>query len=279
MLCLQTSPHNVGLIMFCLERDFAARQIVGTRKRQEDYYAFSEFVDDPNIGSGVLLVLADGMGGHFGGSLASRRATQVFVETFRREHGGLVARMRSALNKANESLVAPDDGIVPDDDPAVTFMGTTLVAIALFEGALRWISVGDSPAFLFRNGDLRRLNDDHSFRPVIEEEVAAGNLSVHEALVHPDRHTLRSALTGYPMDLIDCPEEGIRVEEGDIILCATDGIFSLDEPGMVDVLKGYTGATASGLVMELLEVIEKKQHRFQDNTTVAVMTADAFLKP
>lgn len=264
--------------MFCLERDFAARQIVGTRKRQEDYYAFSEFVDDPTMGSGVLLVLADGMGGHFGGSLASRRATQVFVESFRRGRGELAGRMRPALNKANESLVAPDDGNVLDDDPAVTFMGTTLVAMSLFDGILRWISVGDSPAFLFRKGELRRLNDDHSFRPVIEEEVAAGKLSLHEALVHPDRHTLRSALTGYPMDLVDCPEEGVEMEKGDIVVCATDGIFSLDEPRIVDVLSRYTGTTASGLVMDLLEVIEKKQHRFQDNTTVAVISADAFLK-
>ena len=265
--------------MFCLEKDFAARQIVGTRKRQEDYYSFAEFVEDPDVGDGVLLVVADGMGGHFGGSLASRRASQVFLETFRRDKGEITDRMRSALNKANESLVAPDDGhLADDDDPAITFMGTTLVAIGVFGGELFWISVGDSPAYLFREGDLVRLNEDHSFRPVIEEEVAAGRITLHEALVHPDRNTLRSALTGYPMDLIDCPEKPMALEEGDLVLCATDGLFSLDETKLIKILEGRNGKTAAAVVSDVLSAIDRKQARFQDNTTAAVITADAFLK-
>ncbi len=265
--------------MFCLEKDFAARQIVGTRKRQEDYYAFAEFAEDPDLGDGVLLVVADGMGGHFGGSLASRRASQVFMESFRRQNGGIPDRMRSALNKANESLVAPDDGfLADDDDPAVTFMGTTLVAVGVFGGELSWISVGDSPAYLFRDGDLIRLNEDHSFRPVIEEDVAAGRITLHEALVHPDRNTLRSALTGYPMDLIDCPEKPMSLQAGDLVLCATDGLFSLDEPKLVKILERGDGKTAATLVSDVLSAIDRKQARFQDNTTAAVIAADAFLK-
>ncbi|MEM0896176.1 MAG: protein phosphatase 2C domain-containing protein [Verrucomicrobiota bacterium] len=264
--------------MFCLEKDFAARQIVGTRKRQEDYYSFAEFVEDEELGSGVLLVIADGMGGHFGGSLASRRSTQVFLETFRRESGSVRQRMRVGLEKANDSLVAPDDGeLLDEDDPAVTFMGTTLLAMGIFDGGLHWISVGDSPAYLLRNGNFERLNEDHSFRPVIEKEVDEGRITVQEALVHPDRNTLRSALTGYPMELIDSPETPTKLQEGDVVLCATDGLFSLEESAVAEVLENHTGRTAAVMVSELLRVIEAKQHRFQDNTTAAVLFADAFL--
>ncbi|MEM9478553.1 MAG: protein phosphatase 2C domain-containing protein [Verrucomicrobiota bacterium] len=264
--------------MFCLEKDFAARQIIGTRKRQEDYYAFAEFVDDEELGTGVLLVIADGMGGHFGGSLASRRSTQVFMENFRRDGGSIRERMRTSLEKANDSLVAPDDGVLLDeDDPAVTFMGTTLLAMGVFEGALHWISVGDSPAYLLRDGKLERLNEDHSFRPVIEAEVEQGRITVQEALVHPDRNTLRSALTGYPMDLIDCPEEPRKLREGDLVLCATDGLFSLEETKVAEVLEANSGLTAASTVASLLKAIEAKQHRFQDNTTAAVFLAEAFL--
>ena len=104
-------------------------------------------------------------------------------------------------------------------------MGTTLVAAYLSEAGIAWISVGDSPLWLFRGRQLMRLNEDHSLRQMKREGArVSGNM-------------LMSAVTGEPIPIVDCRPDPIEVRKGDLILLASDGVLTLSEPEIVSVLR------------------------------------------
>ena len=163
------------------EQDFAARQYKGRRDNQEDYYAFAdaaEMSDDPL--QKLLLVVGDGLGAHAGGSVASYLAVNAFVRAFHEQPGDAGWRLRTALDTANETL-----GYITDRMPSVAPpMGTTMLSVLISTKEVQWISVGDSPLFLYRRGNLTRLNADHSLTPLLEERVADGSFAVPAEGVH-----------------------------------------------------------------------------------------------
>ena len=215
----------------------------GARPYQEDSWAVRTLADDA-----VLAVLADGMGGHVGGATASRLAV-----------GGLIAAMESgrspaeALDAANRAI-----GMAAARDPALEGMGSTLVAAVVSGAEVHWISVGDSPLFLVSGGRLERLNADHSMVPQIEALVARGIISAEEAAQQPGRHTLREAVMGQPLTLID---EGRRpLAPGDRLLVCSDGVMTLDS---ADIVRA-ANKPAQSLVDAVLAVGAPRQ----DNVTV-----------
>jgi serine/threonine protein phosphatase PrpC len=182
----------------------------GSRAYQEDSWALRR------LGDGALLaVLADGMGGHAGGAVASRLVVGAFLMAI--ERGGSLG---DALNSANAAV-----GEAARRDPALENMGTTLVAVVAQDDEVRWISVGDSPLYRATRGQLERLNADHSMVPQIEALAERGIITAEEAARHPGRHTLREAVMGNPLTLIDEGRRGL--EPGDRLLVCSDGIETL----------------------------------------------------
>src|SRR4051794_29491952 len=98
------------------EKDFAGRQCLGSRRGQEDAYAFSEL---PN-GEGIVVVVADGMGGHSAGEFASEMALKNFVAAFHNAQGQVASRLEEALRGANQAIAAEFER-----DPRYEGMGTT----------------------------------------------------------------------------------------------------------------------------------------------------------
>jgi len=215
----------------------------GARPYQEDSWALRALADDT-----VLAVLADGMGGHVGGATASRLAVGGFVMAI--ESGRSLAE---ALDAANQAI-----GTAVSRDPKLESMGATLVGVVVSTAEVRWISVGDSPMFLLSNGRLERLNADHSMVPQIEALVARGIITAEEAAQHPGRHTLREAVMGHPLTLID---EGRRaIAPGDRLLVCSDGVLTLEDADIV----GAANESAQGLIDAVLAVGAPRQ----DNVTV-----------
>ena len=137
-------------------------------------------------------------------------------------------------------------------------MGSTLVAVMAKGDAVMWISVGDSPLYLVQDGGLERLNADHSMAPQIAELVARGVISAAEAEHHPGRHTLREAVMGERLTLID---QGSRaLDPGGRLLVCSDGILSLGDARIV--------ANAARPVQELIEAVLAVGAPAQDNVTV-----------
>ncbi|MGC9419081.1 MAG: PP2C family protein-serine/threonine phosphatase [Rhodovulum sp.] len=241
----------------------------GRREHQED-----AIIADFTIGGEIgLAVLGDGMGGHAAGDVASRIVvTEVFSELklqsddpdrFVRYAPGL---LRAAAREAN--------GCIADhvrSHAETGGMGTTLVALAVARDRLFWVSVGDSPLFLFRDGQLHQINEDHSLAPQIDGMVRMGLLSAEEARSHPDRNCLTSALTGAEIGQIDCPDRPLDLAVGDIIVAASDGLTFIERDRIRAILSEYRRRTSAEIANALFSELEALGDPDQDNVCFTVI--------
>jgi len=247
-----------------LDGRFAARQIPGKREYQEDDYGL---LDGRDLGldgrEHSMLLVADGMGGHVGGATASGLLSKTFVEVYLQTSGSIVDRLRDCLEAANKALA---DAIA--ENPKLDSMGSTLVAAVVSSEGLHWISVGDSPLWLFRKGQLERLNADHSMAPVLADLVAKGDMTEEEAARDPRRHSLRSAVMGDDIHLIDASAQPVAVEKGDRLLLASDGLLTLSEQEIAAILQKTQDAPLEDSAAALIQAVEAAEHPHQDNTTI-----------
>lgn len=247
------------------EKDFATRQSRGARSLQEDAYAFSEIADAAGRMEGLLVVVADGMGGHNAGERASDLALKSFIAAFHATGGALGKRMRKALTAANEAIAAE-----LRREPDCEGMGTTLLAAAITPTGIEWVSVGDSPLYLWSGATLTRLNADHSLRPVLNEMAERGEISGSGPGQHVSGNILRAALTGDEIALIDQSRGPVKFEQGDLVLAATDGIHTLNDHEIA-ANRGQPAASASVLAGNVLRAVLDVQNPKQDNTTIAIV--------
>jgi len=231
--------------------------IIGDRANQEDSWLAA-----PIDGASILMAVADGMGGHAAGEQASRIAIDAFAAAFAASRGGAPQRLEAALYEANQAIGHAAA------DPALDGMGCTFVAACLEAGRLTWVSVGDSPLWLWRRGRLRRLNEDHSMRAILAEDVLKGRISPRQAAADPQRNTLFSVLMGDAIGRIDLPVEGIAVQEGDVVLLASDGLLTLGEKDIAGMIGRQAADTESQLVRALLDGVAAAAQPRQDNCTV-----------
>jgi len=253
--------------LLCEGRDFAGRQSQGARESQEDSYGVvprSEFVDAP---PDLFLVVADGMGGHAAGALASSLAVQTFAETFLESQAECDAgRLWDCLEAANHRIARE----LAARGSEISGMGTTLLAVLLRGQSVRWISVGDSPLYRLRDGICERLNAIHSKKVDLAREVQAGRITAEQARNDPARHTLTSALIGGPIYEVDDPQPEDLIG-GDVLLAATDGIESLTPGEIAEIVLEKHEQDAAAMATALINAVEAKQKPKQDNTTLVVI--------
>jgi len=248
--------------------EHATRASKGARSYQEDAVAIRCEPADPGDGRAerMIAVLADGMGGHAGGAFASSTACEAFVRAYQAAPGDAPARLEEALQCANRAIA----GSV-EDNPALDGMGCTLVGTDFGPAGLQWVSVGDSPLFLVRGGRIAVLNADHSLAPEIDRLAAAGKMSWEDARSDPRRHYLRSAVTGAEIELIDRSVAPVALTAGDIVILASDGIQTLSQRAILDVVKGHAEGGPDAVARALLAAIGAVGEPHQDNATVIVV--------
>ena len=241
--------------------DIAWDQIQGRRRTQQDCA-----VCVPMGVARHLLVLADGMGGHAAGDVASSVAVTSFCGAF--EAPGMPdepsERLMAALAAANYAI---HDRVAAE--PELAGMGTTLVAAVVEGRELRWASVGDSPLWLVRGGEIRRLNANHSVAGELAEQVAAGVMTAAEAATAPGRAMLYSALLGEDLDLVDIPETPERLEPGDVVMIASDGVETCGPDELIGIV-GSGDEAAAELVGRIIAAVEDHEIDYQDNATLIV---------
>lgn len=252
-----------------LERRFAARQMPGGREYQEDDFGLIER-GEAATDDGEVLVLADGMGGHVSGDTASSLVVKTIVETYPGADGPVIDRLRVCLTSANDALAE-----AVDESPELKGMGSTVVAAVISQDGLDWISVGDSPLWLFRDGRLRRLNADHSMAPVLASLVATGRMTEEQAATDSNRHALRSALMGDEIHLVDVSSQPVAVRKSDLVILASDGLMTLEDDDVARILKDRQDATLDDAAGALIHAVEEAGHLYQDNTTVLLYAPEA----
>lgn len=269
------------------------------RSRNEDSFGIVE--DD-----GVLVV-ADGMGGHRGGSVASRMAVESVLDAFRRANGdyegalrrdqadrlrgGTTEPMRSIshdLESEDTPAVSDCEGVFPysaglallrlavrqaavaiysasRSDPELGGMGTTLTAALLDGGRVHVAHAGDSRCYLWRDGVLRQLTDDHSW---IAEQVRAGAISEKEAKQSRFRHVITRSI-GFERHA-DLEVRSAEVRPGDRLLLCSDGLYGLVADEDLNELMSGPPET---LPARLIEVANERGGDDNITAIVAVVTS------
>jgi protein phosphatase len=248
----------------------AIRASQGARSYQEDAAAVWQ---PPDVDAGaaeptrLLAILADGMGGHAGGAIASDAVCTSFEAQYIEQQGSPRHRLKAALNAANGAIAA-----LVAAQPQLRGMGSTLLGVAFHDGHASWVSVGDSPLYLYRRGEMARLNEDHSMAPVLDKLVAAGRLTAVEAEYDPRRHMLRSAVVGEDLDLVDLAQSPWALQDGDVVVLASDGIHSLADVEIARVIAACRNEGADATAEALIAAVKDARVPHQDNTTVIVVT-------
>jgi len=211
-------------------------------------------------GLDTLLVVCDGMGGHAAGQMASRIAltslTSVLAEDG--DEGPDLDRLKRACKQANTAVFE-----AARDNPEWSGMGSTLVVAAIGNGEVGVLNVGDSPAYLFRNGEARLISQDHSWPA---EQVRLGVIKPEEAATHPLKHRLTRAIGVW--ETIQSFTDKIKVEEGDAIVLCSDGVdtagVSVEEMGALLLKDGDLERGARRVIDRCREL------GAPDNVTLAV---------
>ena len=164
-----------------------------------------------------LLALADGMGGHAAGEVASKVVIASLAPLDDDEPGDdLLAQLRDAVTNGNAAIAE-----LVSQDPDLDGMGTTLTAVLFAGTRLGLVHVGDSRAYLLRNGQFSQITRDDSF---VNELLEQGRITPEEAAVHPQRSLLLKALTGHEVE----PSLTIReARAGDRYLICSDGLSGM----------------------------------------------------
>jgi len=189
-----------------------------------------------------LLVVADGMGGHAAGDLASRVVVAAFVPLDENPPGAdLIAPLRRAMDAGNDAIAD-----LVAEDPELDGMGTTATAM-LFDGPRMGLAhIGDSRAYLYRNGVLHQLSHDDTF---VQSLVDDGRITEDEAAHHPQRNLLLRALNGSE------PEPMLVVREisvGDRFLICSDGLSGVvSAEAIADTLAGPETDRVADTLIEL----------------------------
>ncbi len=268
--------HEDCALSITLASAMAATQ--GARRYQEDTALFWDDrgacgqLDDPKLEipplarGEVLAVLGDGMGGHVGGATASRLAADSFLSAFLGSGAEPSDRLLRALEAANRALAEKIAA-----RPMFNGMGTTLIGAFVRDASLSWVSVGDSALFLWRRGELARLNEDHSMAPEIDKLAEAGKISAEAAAQDPRRHYLRAAVTGDEIEMIDLAMKPLRLAAGDVVLLASDGIHTLDDAAIADIIAQSADHGPARIAEALVKAVDAAGLRHQDNTTVVAI--------
>ena len=209
-------------------------------------------------GRGVLLVVADGMGGHQAGEVASQAAVVTIAREFPKAKGTPGEALHSAFNKAHEQILR-----LSRSNPEMRGMGTTCTALAIVDSQAWAAHVGDSRLYLVRGGEIYQLSEDHT---QCMELVRQGLMTLDEARHHEDRNVLVRAMGTKPQLSVMTWNEPMAVRAGDVFILCSDGLHDLvHEPELRDVVAAAAPDEACAKLIQMA-----RDRGGYDNITVAV---------
>lgn len=230
------------------------------REKNED-----SFLIDPDLG---LYVVADGMGGHAGGGIASRLAVatiQRYLQDVRDEEGELAepraagarARLREAVETAGRTVHRTAQA-----DPSLAGMGTTVTAVLVAGRSVALAHVGDSRCYLVRNGGIEQLSEDHS---LVNEQVKAGAITMAEARTSRFRNIITRSVGFEEEVAVDLLDREMR--EGDHLVLCCDGLTNMVEDD--EILEAVESAPLPRIPGRLIDLANLRGG--DDNITVVVL--------
>jgi protein phosphatase len=245
--------------------DYFGRSDKGrVRKTNEDYFAGERIKEDE-----YLFVVADGMGGHRAGDVASRLGTQNFVRHYkklRKKKNLIMNSMSQALEKANNVILAK-----ATSDPRKRGMGTTFSAVVISGMSAYIVHVGDSRIYLVRGDEISQLTTDHTFVGKMLEE---GRITEDEARDHPQKNILYMSL-GARKTFEPEIKKQLDIIESDIFMMCSDGLNNMVSDNTIkEYLQSYNTYDA---VEELIKLAN--DNGGTDNITIQVIHVEKTREP
>ena len=227
----------------------------GSRKVNQDRVAYTYGRDT------LLLVVADGMGGHAGGEIAAQITVRLFIERFQQEAKPVLKNplkfLQDTLLRAHAALGSYANQFSMLEPPR-----TTCVAVIVQAGHAYWAHVGDSRFYLFRQGGLIASTKDHS---KVQYLVDQGVIGAHEVAEHPDRNKIFSCLGGLVDPVIDLSRR-TPLRSGDILVLCTDGMWSVMPPS--EIATYLTSTPILKTAPQMLREAEKRGGPDGDNLSL-----------
>lgn len=227
------------------------------RKRNEDSY-LEKSITDSSGNVGILLVVADGMGGHKAGDVASKTLISIFEEninSYKSEESQLF--LETIILKANNHIIS-----MSDTNSELQGMGTTCTAMIIINGKSYIGHVGDSRAYLVRKNKVSQLTKDHT---VAEQMHNLGMISKDQAQNSPRRNMLLKAI-GFDLELEVDLIEPIDVQDKDVFILCSDGLIEyLDQDELMKIVNLYEPRKACEIM-----VGSANKRGGKDNITVQI---------
>ncbi len=234
---------------------YAITDVGKKRTTNQDYvYACKEPVGNlPN-----LFIVADGMGGHKAGDLASRYTVETFIQEVKNsDEKNPISIIESAISVANKALMAKARESIDYDG-----MGTTLVVATIVDDSIYIANVGDSRLYLINN-EIQQITRDHS---LVEEMVSMGELDKESARFHEKKNIITRAIGADPMLIADFFE--VEYAKGDIILMCSDGLSNMIDDADIRKIVNE-GTELSDIANKLIEVANNNGGK--DNIAVVLV--------
>lgn len=215
----------------------------------------------------LLMLVADGMGGHLRGEIAAQITMQTAGSAFQRQArpalADPIAFLDQALRAAHREILRYQDLHGMPEAPR-----TTVVACIVQGGAAWWAHAGDSRLYWVRDGVVRARTRDHS---KVESMVALGLLKPHEQETHPERNKVLNCL-GSPFEPTIEISPGVELRAGDTLMLCSDGLWS--GVGEAEICRWLSAGAATTAVPELVRRAVAAGGRLADNTTAVAMNWD-----
>ena len=232
---------------------------VGDRSGNEDRVGYSYSRDV------MLMVIADGMGGHDQGEVAAEIAVTEITRRFQQEARNKLRRpfdfLVSAIQSAHRAIVSH-----AVEKNLLECPRTTCVACVIQNGYAYWAHAGDSRLYVIRKGQLVAATQDHS---KIQQMLDAGQITPEQAARHPDRNKIFSCLGGVVPPHIDIGRE-VRLESGDTVMLMTDGFWAHIPAALLGSMLQKQAVTS--LMPGLMNEAQRRANGESDNLTVVAMT-------
>lgn len=244
-----------------LQIDIHEQSLHGGREANED--ACSHLILDKEQ-SCLVCVVADGLGGHRGGQIASKIAVNTILSYFENHQLESPSDLIfNSINNANQAILDK-----AQTDPYLTRMKTTCVFLYIKDNKAYWAHVGDSRLYHFRNNKIIFQTKDHS---VVQFLLDTGEIKPEEVRGHPDRNRLIKTLGTDPLK-IRSQTDGINVQAGDIFLLCSDGLWDLiEETEMENIINQNIDSTAEQICSKLVKTANEQGKGEYDNITAQVI--------
>jgi len=274
---------------------WTAQQIQGNRTYQEDFFAVVEnaaafykgnryeLAEDGLPDYQSLYLLTDGMGGETHGDLAAECVIETFIEAYTdsvTENASVREKLSMALSRANDELAILNSKLCMEQDKDKIIMGCTLLAV-LWDSqqqSIQWLSVGDSPLWLYHNKQLRQINERHVYAEEAKKNKQAG-IPFDETLYRMHANALSSVVMGGEIQSVDLPESPLPLYPGDLLMLASDGMETLSFADIGQVLSLYDDVSEVDTIEQAFDTLNTiRKHLFstldhlsdaqQDNSTL-----------